>query len=147
MVGAAEQKAVLPPINLMKPTHQFPILTFFPNHVRLIPCGVKPQEPNVKNSMLSACRGGKLPCADPSAGMPHIQTKVFLSQMSPLSPTDDPTAACACMVMSSSIPQITPHILEVAAHHRGGSLVQGDRYCSFSRGQHTRRGFCGCTGR
>lgn len=79
MAGAAEQEAVLLPINLMKATHQFPVLTFFPNPVRLIPRGVKPQEPNVKNSMLSACHGEKLPCADPSAGKPCIQTKAFLS--------------------------------------------------------------------
>lgn len=125
MVGAAEQKAVLPPINLMKPTHQFPILTFFPNYARLIRCGVKPQEPNVKNSMLSACHGGKLPCADRSAGTPHIQTKILLSLMSPLSPTDDPTAACACMVTSSSIPRSlctswkSPLMTKGAAQYRG----------------------------
>lgn len=105
MAGAAEQKAVLPPINLMKPTHQFPILTFFLNHVRLIPRGVKPQEPDVKNSMVSACCGEKLPCADPSAGRPCIQTNAFLSQMSLLSPTDDPTGDRACMVTSTSIPR------------------------------------------
>lgn len=105
MAGATEQKAVLPPINLMKPTHQFPILTFFLNYVRLIPRSVKPQEPDVKNSTVSACCGEEVPCADPSAGRPCIQTKAFLSQMSLLSPIDDPTGAHACTVMSTSIPR------------------------------------------
>lgn len=104
MVGAAEQKAFLPPINLMKPTHQFPIQTFPPNHVRLKLCGVKPQKPDVKNSMLSACHGEKLPCADLCAARPCVQKKGFLSQMS-LSATDDPAEACTCMVMSTSIPR------------------------------------------
>lgn len=105
MAGVAEQKAVLPPINLMKPTHQFPILTFFPNHVRLKSRGAKPQEPDVKNSMLLACCGKKFPCADPSAARPCIQTKAFLPQMSLLSPTDDSIGTFACIVMSTSIPR------------------------------------------
>jgi len=138
MAGAAEQKAVLPPINLMKPTHQFRIQTFFPNHVRLIRCGVKPQEPDVKHSMLSACRGEKLPCADPSAGRPCTQAKAFLSQTSLLGPADDPAGALAC--------RIAPHVLGAATRHRVSRPVRWDRHCSLGRVQRARKGFRGCAG-
>lgn len=110
MVGAAEQKAVLPPINLMKPTHQFPILTSFLNHVRLKPLGVKPQEPNVKNSLVSACFGEKLPSTDPSAGRPCVQTKAFFSQMSLLSQTDDSCGACALRWWASPFSHCSAHL-------------------------------------
>lgn len=125
MAGAAEQKAVLPPINLMKPTHQFPIQTFFLNHTRLKTHGVKPQEPNVKNSMLSACHGEKLPCTDQSTGRTLVQTKtLFLTNV---------TVKSNRWFFWSPCLQGDEHLLSHIALRILAWLVQQDGYCSLGK--------------
>lgn len=125
MVGAAEQKAVLPPINLMKPTHQFPIQTFFLNYARLKPHGVKPQEPDVKNSMLSACHGEKLPCTYQSTGRTLVQTKTFF--------LTNVTVKSNRWFFWSPCLQGDEHLLSHIALHILAWLVQQDGYCSLGK--------------
>lgn len=143
MVGAAEQKAVLPPINWMEPTHQFPILTLFLNRVRLKPCGVKPQELDVKNSMLLAHCGGNV----------HVQIRL---QQGPafrqnLSLPNVTVQSNRWSYRSLSLhsgehlhPQTASHILGAAAHPQDCRLIPKDGCCSLGRAHHPGGGFGGC---